>query len=130
MAYFKYTKSILNGAPIHVYNNGEMKRDFTYIDDIVKGVSGVLEIIPDGKTPHRIFNIGNSSPVELLHFIEVLERTLGKKSEKVMHPMQKGDVLTTFADTTKLEAYCGYKPSTPLQEGLKKFTDWYLNEYL
>lgn len=129
MVYFKYTKSILNNEPVQVYNNGQMKRDFTFIDDIVKGITGVLQIIPDDPVPHRIFNIGNSSPVELLYFIEVLEKILGKKSEKVMLPMQKGDVLTTFADTAKLEAYCGYKPSTPLEMGLKKFTDWYLRDY-
>ena len=126
MVYFKYTRSILNNEPIHVYNNGYMKRDFTFIDDIVKGITDVLQIIPDDQVPHRIFNIGNSSPVELLHFIEVLEKILGKKAEKVMLSMQKGDVLTTFADTAKLEAYCGYKPFTPLEEGLKKFTDWYM----
>lgn len=129
MVYFKYTRSILNNEPIKVYNNGQMKRDFTFIDDIVKGIINVLQIIPDDPVPHRVFNIGNSSPVELLHFIEVLEKILGKKTEKVMLPMQKGDVLTTFADTTKLEAYCGYKPFTPLDEGLKKFTDWYQEEY-
>lgn len=129
MVYFKYTKSILEGKPIKVYNFGKMKRDFTFIDDIVKGVTDVLKIIPNKKEPHQIFNIGNSDPVELLHFIKVLENILGKKARKEFLPMQKGDVLTTFSDTSKLEKYCGYKPYTSLKKGLNSFTEWYLQNY-
>ncbi|MEE4257775.1 MAG: NAD-dependent epimerase/dehydratase family protein [Bacteroidales bacterium] len=129
MVYFKYTRAILNNEPIDVYNNGKLRRDFTYIDDIVKGLIDVMKIIPGGDVPHNIFNIGNSSPEELLYFIEVLENILGRKAIRNMLPMQAGDVIETFADTSKLEKYCGYKPHTQLAEGLQRFVDWYLHEY-
>lgn len=130
MVYFKYTHAILNEKPIDVYNHGKLKRDYTYVDDIVKGIMDLLPIVPDGSVPHQVFNIGNSEPVELLEFIETLERVLGKKAIKNMMGMQQGDVLITYADTAKLEKYCGYKPYTSIEEGLKRFTEWYFEKYL
>lgn len=129
MVYFKYTNAILNNEPIDVYNHGRLKRDYTYIDDIVKGIIDLVSMIPGGDVPHQVFNIGNSDPVELLEFIETLEKVLGKKAIKNMLPMQQGDVMITYADTDKLEQYCGYKPYTSLEDGLRRFTEWYFNEY-
>jgi len=129
MVYFKFTRAILDATPITIFNYGKLKRDFTYIDDIVQGVVDVMNIIPEGEILYRLFNIGNSDPVDLLNFIEKLENILNKQAKKEMLPMQQGDVLTTFADTTKLEEYCGYKPYTPLEKGLKKFVEWYLKTY-
>jgi UDP-glucuronate 4-epimerase len=130
MVYFKYTNAILSNQPIDVYNHGKLKRDYTYVDDIVKGIMDLIPIIPDGAVPHQVFNIGNSEPIELLHFIETLEKILGKKAIKNMMDMQQGDVLITYADTAKLENYCGYKPYTSIEAGLRKFTAWYFEEYL
>jgi len=130
MVYFKYTRSILEGNPIDVYNHGKLKRDFTYVDDIVNGILSLIPKAPKMDVPHHVFNIGNSEPVELLQFIETLEAILDKKAVKNMLPMQKGDVFTTYADSSKLEAYCGYKPHTCLEDGLRNFTGWYSNEYL
>ena len=110
MVYFKYTHAILNDQPIDVYNHGKLKRDYTFVDDIVKGIMDLIPIIPEGDVPHQVFNIGNSEPIELLTFIETLEKILGKKAIKNMMDMQQGDVLITYADTAKLEDYCGYKP--------------------
>jgi UDP-glucuronate 4-epimerase len=129
MAYFKYTRAILEGKPIDVYNHGRLRRDFTYVDDIVEGIHAVMGIIPPADDPHRVFNIGNSEPVTLIAFIETLEKILGKKAIRNMLPMQQGDVLATFADTTKLEHYCNYKPYTSLEDGLRRFTAWYLEQY-
>ncbi len=129
MAYFKYTRAILEGKPIDVYNHGQLKRDFTFIDDIVGGIMAVMDIIPPAEEPHRVFNIGNSEPVILIEFINTLEKILGKKAVRNMLPMQQGDVPVTFADTSKLEDYCGYKPYTSLEDGLRKFTAWYLEKY-
>jgi UDP-glucuronate 4-epimerase len=130
MVYFKYTNAILNGQPIDVYNHGKLKRDYTYIDDIVKGIMDLIPIIPDGAVPHQVFNIGNSEPVELLTFIETLENILEKKAIKNMMDMQQGDVLITYADTAKLEDHCGYRPYTSIDSGLRKFIKWYFEEYL
>jgi UDP-glucuronate 4-epimerase len=130
MVSFKYTRARLKKEPIDVYNHGKLRRDFTYIDDIVKGLIDVMHIIPGGEVPHDVFNIGNSSPEELLYFIEVLENILDRKAIMNMLPMQAGDVLETYADTSKLEKYCGYKPHTDLADGLKRFVDWYLDEYV
>ena len=125
MAYFKFARSIDEKKPIEVFNHGNLERDFTYIDDIVEGLIGVTEIIPDGDIPYRLFNIGHSQPVNLLRFIEIIEENLGKEAIKVMKPMQAGDVMSTYADTDLLEKYIGYKPSTTLEDGLKKFISWY-----
>ena len=138
MAYFKFAKAILAGMPIDVYNHGQMKRDFTYIDDIVQGVIRVMELPPapnqiscdtETSAPYAIYNIGNNQPVELITFIEILETLLGKKAIKNMMPMQPGDVPATYADITGLTARTGFTPRTSLEEGLKKFVEWY-REYL
>ncbi len=142
MALFLFTKAILENRPIDVYNQGKMKRDFTYIDDIVEGVVRVTVNIPEPDTgwnsdepdsatsyaPYRIYNIGNNSPIELLKFIEVLEDCLGKKAEKNLLPMQPGDVHETCADVDDL-IDIGFKPSTPIEKGIKKFVEWYLDYY-
>jgi len=139
MAYFKFTESILQGRPIDVYNNGNMKRDFTFIDDIVKGIIRVLDkparpniawnnLKPDPATssaPYRIYNIGNSSPVPLNDFIDELERAAGKKAIKNFLPSQPGDVLSTDADMTDLERDFGYRPQTDIRTGLERFVEWY-----
>jgi UDP-glucuronate 4-epimerase len=143
MAYFSFTKAILEGTPIKVFNEGRLKRDFTYVDDIVEGVLRVLErpASPDPRwnaenpdpasssAPYRVFNIGNHEPVELLLFISVLERLLGKEAQKELVPMQPGDVFETYADVDRLAQAAGFKPSTPLEEGLRKFVEWYRRYY-
>ncbi len=139
MALFMFTKNILEGKPIDVFNHGDHKRDFTYIDDIVEGVIRVLDTIPtpnpewsgdapDSATsyaPYRLYNIGNNNPVELLRYIEVLEDCLGKKAEKNMLPLQAGDVPYTYADVTDLVEAVGYKPETTVETGIKNFVEWY-----
>jgi len=133
MAYYKFTKAILNGDPINVFNNGDMKRDFTYIDDIIEGVVKVLSLTPkpqfsEGSTasaPYKIFNIGNNDPVELRDFIEQLERLCGKLAKKNNLPMQPGDVPITFADIDDLVEAVLFKPSTNIADGLSRFVDWY-----
>lgn len=143
MALFIFTKAILEGKPIEVFNQGRMKRDFTYVDDIVEGIIRTLDRPaaadptwsgenPDPGTssaPARIYNIGNHQPVELLHFIEVLERTLGKKAEKKLMPLQPGDVPATYADIDDLTRDVGFKPTTPIEEGIPRFVKWYREFY-
>ena len=120
-----FASAILAGKPIKVFNHGDMLRDFTYIDDIVEGVVRVLDRVP-GK--HEIYNIGCSSPVRLMDFISEMERALGREAEKIMLPMQPGDVYQTYADTSKLERELGYKPGVMLREGIGRFVDWYLSD--
>jgi UDP-glucuronate 4-epimerase len=120
-----FASAILAGKPIKVFNHGDMLRDFTYIDDIVEGVVRVLDRVPDR---HEVFNIGCSSPVKLMDFISEMERALGREADKVMLPMQPGDVYQTYADTGKLERELGYKPSVKLREGIGRFVDWYLSD--
>ncbi|MDD5507890.1 MAG: NAD-dependent epimerase/dehydratase family protein [Bacteroidales bacterium] len=127
MAYYKFVKAIVENRSVDVYNNGNLERDFTYVDDIIEGILSVLKRNPSGQPPYQIFNIGHSEPVNLLRFLEVIEDALGKKATKRFLPMQAGDVLSTFADTSKLEHYSGYKPITPIQEGIRKFVQWYLS---
>jgi len=141
MAYYKFTDAIANGRPIDVYNNGEMERDFTYIDDIVEGVYRLLWKAPRGNpswdganpdpgsssAPYRIFNIGNNSPVSLMRFIGLIEEALGRKATLNLLPMQPGDVKTTFADIDDLLGEVGYRPSTPIETGIKRFIDWYMD---
>jgi UDP-glucuronate 4-epimerase len=129
MAYFLFTKAIIEGTPIQVFNNGDLYRDFTYIDDIVDGIINVLNGIPDNEPPYRIYNIGNSSPVKLLDFIETIEKTLGKKAVKNFKEMQPGDVYKTFADVSDLEKDFNYFPDTPIEEGINRFIQWYLKYY-
>ncbi|HGN2047393.1 NAD-dependent epimerase [Proteus mirabilis] len=143
MALFKFTKAIINNQPIDIYNHGEMKRDFTYVEDIVEGVTRIADVIPtaqqdwkvstgtpaDSSAPYKVYNIGNGSPVNLMDYISALEIHLGKKADKNMLPMQPGDVYTTWADTEDLFKATGYKPQTSVDEGVKQFVDWYKNYY-
>ncbi len=131
MAYFKFARAILEGSPIDVYNYGKMKRDFTYIDDIVEGIIQIMDKIPDAgvqpetSAPYRLLNIGNNMPVELGDFIETLEGLLKKKAVKNMLPMQPGDVPATYADISDLTALTGFRPQTSLKKGLGEFVKWY-----
>ena len=143
MALFLFTKAILDGRPIDVFNNGDMVRDFTYIDDIVEGVIRVVDrpaevnpafdpARPDPCTsnaPYRVFNIGNSQPTPLDDYIEAIEHALGRKAERHYLPMQPGDVPATSADTGELDAWVGFKPNTPVREGVRRFVDWYRKYY-
>ncbi len=128
MAYFGFTKKILAGEPIEVYGEGKMARDFTYIDDIVDGILGSLDN-PPASGEHRVLNIGDSRPVGLMDMIEALEQALGMKAEKIMRPMQPGDVTATYADVSKLHALTGYEPEVMLEDGLKRFVGWYRDFY-
>jgi len=139
MAYFSFTKAISEGRSIDVFNNGQMQRDFTYIDDIVEGIVRVMDNIPSANpswnavspdpssssAPYRVYNIGNNRPVELGRFIEVIEECLGKKAVRKLLPMQRGEVLVTCADVSDLIADVGFKPSITIEEGLKRFVNWY-----
>ena len=143
MALFLFTKSILAGEPIDVFNYGNHRRDFTYIDDIVEGVIRTLDSVatpnpdwdganPDSATsmaPYRLYNIGSNKPIELMRYIEILEECLGKKAIKNMLPMQPGDVPATYADVDDLIADVGYQPSTPIETGISNFVDWYRDFY-
>ncbi|NEQ20939.1 MAG: NAD-dependent epimerase [Microcoleus sp. SIO2G3] len=135
MAYFKFVKAIKEGKPIDVYNFGKMKRDFTYIDDVIEGVVRVMSKPPQGNAkdennvPYKLYNIGNNSPVELMTFIEVIEKVLGKQAQKNFLPMQPGDVPSTYADVDELMNDVGFKPSTPIEEGIYHFVQWYQDYY-
>lgn len=144
MALFKFTKAILNGEPIDVYNYGKMKRDFTYVDDIVENIYRLVDKPPvlngeidkknmtpgESFAPYRVLNIGNNSPVELLRFIEIIEEKLGVEAQKNMMPMQAGDVPMTYADVDALIKITGFKPETSLESGVGRFIDWYKEYYL
>jgi len=139
MALFLFTKNILAGKPIDVFNHGHHKRDFTYVDDIVSGIVGALDRIPQpddswngdspdpsfSKAPYRLYNIGNNRPVELMRYIELLEQCLGRKAEKNMLPLQVGDVPATWADIDDLARDVGYAPETPVELGIERFVKWY-----
>ncbi len=143
MALFMFTKAILEGKPIDVFNYGNHKRDFTYVDDIVQGVIRTMDNTatpneawnsddPDpgtSRAPYRIYNIGNQQPVELMRYIETIENCLGKQAEKNLLPLQPGDVPDTYADTTDLMNDVGYQPATPIEVGVSNFIDWYLEYY-
>ena len=129
MAYFSFTKKILANEPIEVYGNGLPERDFTYIDDIVEGIVNLVEKPPLEITPYRILNIGNHQPVLLNYFIETLEEVIGKAAVKIHTDMQAGDVQKTFADVSAINELTGFKPNTPLKEGLRKFWNWYRNYF-
>ncbi|WP_461634145.1 NAD-dependent epimerase [Labilibaculum euxinus] len=120
-----FANAITNGEPIKVFNNGEMQRDFTYIDDIVEGVVRCISISTEKQTKAEVFNIGNSKPVNLMEFISIMEDCLGREAEKIFMPMQDGDVKVTYASTIKLENRIKYKPTTCLPDGLRKFTEWF-----
>jgi UDP-glucuronate 4-epimerase len=143
MALFRFTRAILAGEPIDLYNGGQMVRDFTYIDDIIEGVVRVLDrpATPDpdfdaarphpGRSwaPHRVFNIGNATPTPLLTYVEALEQALGRAAERRLLPLQPGDVPATAADTSALEAWTGFRPATPVAEGVARFVAWYRDFY-
>ncbi|NNC69188.1 MAG: NAD-dependent epimerase/dehydratase family protein, partial [Gammaproteobacteria bacterium] len=143
MALFLFTKNILAGKPIDVFNYGKHRRDFTYIDDIVEGVIRTLDHLPEKNeswdsnapdsassfAPYRLYNIGNNAPVELSHYIEVLENCLGKKAERNLLPLQAGDVPDTYADVEALVQDVGYKPNTTVEAGIKNFVKWYRDFY-
>jgi UDP-glucuronate 4-epimerase len=130
MAAFLFSKAILDGAPIKVFNNGNMIRDFTYIDDIVDGTLAILKKPSKSKIPHNIFNIGNNNPVNLINFIEILEKLWGKSTNKIMMPIQPGDLVKTVASVSKIQKYADYLPKISIEDGLEKFTDWYRDYYL
>jgi UDP-glucuronate 4-epimerase len=143
MALFLFTKNILAGKPIDVFNHGHHKRDFTFVEDIAEGVVRALDKVatpdpgwdsrnPDPATssaPYRVYNIGNNSPVDLSHYIETLEKCLGKKAERNLLPLQLGDVPDTYADVEDLVRDVGYKPATTVEEGVRRFVDWYRSYY-
>jgi UDP-glucuronate 4-epimerase len=143
MSLFLFTKAILEGKPIDVFNNGEMQRDFTYVDDIIGGIERLIPKFPEPDpgwngddpdpatsfAPYRIFNIGNNNPVRLMDFIRTIERALGRKAELNMMPMQPGDVSATYADVSSLTEAVGFKPDTPIEEGIARFVDWYTSHY-
>jgi UDP-glucuronate 4-epimerase len=139
MALFLFTRKILAGEPIEVFNLGHHTRDFTYVDDIVEGVIRTLDRVPgpdpafdplqpnpgSSSAPYRVYNIGNSQPVQLARYIEVLEEKLGRKAQKILLPLQPGDVPDTCADVEELSRDTGYAPSTPVETGVGRFVDWY-----
>lgn len=129
MAYFSFTNKIYADESIKIFNNGDMLRDFTYIDDIVHGIELVIDKAPKGEDPYKIYNIGNNKPERLMYFIETLENSIGKKAKKEFLPMQPGDVYQTYADISELEKDFGFKPKTSIEDGLKKFADWYKEYY-
>ena len=143
MAYYSFTKDIFANKPIKVFNHGKMERDFTYIDDVVEAIIKLVDLPPkqnihwneiDGKqsesnAPYKIFNIGNSKPEKLINFIEILEKHIGIKAKKINMDMQLGDVIKTYADVSDLEEAINFKPNTSLEEGLKRFVEWYKDYY-
>ena len=143
MALFLFTKAILEGKPIKVFNHGKMQRDFTYIDDIVESLVRLVQRVPKGNSkwsgdapdpatsfaPYRLYNIGNSKPVDLMHMITILEECLGKKAIKEFFPMQPGDVPKTYADIDDLVAEVDFRPNTPIEVGVREFVDWYREFY-
>jgi UDP-glucuronate 4-epimerase len=143
MALFIFTKAILEGKSIDVYNHGKMKRDFTYIDDIVEGIVRLIPNVPQGDSswngntpdaassfaPYRLYNIGNNKPIELMRFIEIIEEKLGKKAVKNLLPIQEGDVPETYADVDDLMRDVDFKPATPIEDGISKFIEWYIDYY-
>jgi UDP-glucuronate 4-epimerase len=130
MAPTLFTKAIFEGSPIKVFNNGNMNRDFTYIDDIIEGTAGLINRIPSSSpAAYKIYNIGCGKPVDLMRFIKIIEENAGKKAQKELLPMQAGDVPMTWADISELEADTGYRPSTDIEEGIPKFVAWYKDHY-
>ena len=140
MALFKFTKLMLDGKPIPIFNNGEMQRDFTFVSDIVEAIVRLADTLPEPKAdwnedrpdpsaspsaPYRVYNIGNSKPVDLMRYIGALEASLGMTAEKEFLPLQPGDVTRTWADTTLLDAAIGYAPDTSVEDGVAAFVDWY-----
>ncbi len=141
MGYFKFTDAIVHGKPIEIYNHGDMQRDFTYIDDVVEAITRVLEHPPKpsvlqesagaflSNARYKIYNLGNHQPVDLLRFIEVIEQALGIEARRTFLPMQPGDVVSTYAQMDDLYEATGFRPTTPIEEGLPKFVHWYREYY-
>ena len=143
MALFLFARAIIAGQPIEVFNNGHHTRDFTYVEDIVEGIVRATDHVaganpqwdsanPDpasSRVPYRLYNIGSNRPIELLRYIEVLEECLGRKAQRVMKPLQPGDVPDTFADVSELITAVGYKPATPIEVGVRNFVDWFREYY-
>ena len=127
MAYFSFTKKIIENEIIKIFNNGNMYRDFTYIDDIVQGIEDIIFSIP--KSLYKIYNIGNNKPEKLMYFVETLEKIIGKEAKKEFLPMQAGDVYQTYADISDLTNDFDFKPNTSIEEGMRKFIDWYKEYY-
>jgi len=137
MAYYQFTKRYFNGEPIEIFNNGDfendLRRDFTYIDDIVEGINRLLQKAPSGEVPHSLFNIGNNHPEKLMYFIETLEKCLSQSTgrpvvfNKKFEPLKPGDVSTTYASTEALEKAVGFKPKISIEQGLQVFSDWFVN---
>ncbi|HVI51367.1 MAG TPA: NAD-dependent epimerase/dehydratase family protein [Candidatus Sulfotelmatobacter sp.] len=125
MSAFLFTKAILDGKPIHVFNNGDMRRDFTFVDDIVSGIVAVTDSPPSGVKPYRVYNIGNNRSEKLTHFIDLIEQACGKKAEVILEPMQPGDVKETYADIEAIQRDHGYRPTTSIDVGIPKFVEWY-----
>jgi UDP-glucuronate 4-epimerase len=125
MAYFSFTKAILENRPIEIFNQGKMRRDFTYIDDIVRGVTAALDLAH----PQAVFNLGNHQPAELLYFVTLLEKALGRSAQKKLLPMQPGDVISTYADIQESQQQLGFKPQISLEEGIPRFVTWYQNYF-
>lgn len=129
MALFIFTRAILEGRPIRVFNGGDMARDFTYIDDVVQAVVALLEAPPPRSPIDRVFNVGHGTPVPLMDFVRAIEKALGREARIERAPMQSGDVQRTYASTEALRAAIGYSPSTPVEEGVRRFVDWYQAQY-
>ncbi len=143
MVMFKFAKAILEGQPINVFNNGHMKRDFTYIDDVVESVVRIMDVVPasdpewssdtpnpnSSTAPFRLYNVGNAQPIDLFEVIGLLEEALGRKAVRKLLPLQPGDVPATFAETADLEQATGFKPRTPIRDGIGKFVEWYRSFY-
>jgi UDP-glucuronate 4-epimerase len=139
MALFKFTKAILQGDPIEIYNNGDMMRDFTYVEDLVQGVTRLIDAVPADTAvagdslspvaPWRVVNIGNGAPVQLMDFVLAIEKATGREAQKIFLPMQPGDVPATWADASLCEALIGPLPRTDIQEGVQRFVDWYRDYY-
>lgn len=133
MAYYSFTKAISEGMPINVFNSGVMKRDFTYIDDVVEGILRLLDLKPvseaneitDAKAPYRVLNVGNNDPITLRRFISAIENAVGRKAIENLLPMQAGDVMITYADIDPLSELCDFQPNTSIEDGIDKFVDWY-----
>jgi UDP-glucuronate 4-epimerase len=143
MALFRFTENILNGNPIDIFNFGHHRRDFTYVDDIVAGITSVLDRVPlpnpdwsgsapdpgTSSVPYRLYNMGNQRPIDLIHYIEVLENCLGRKAKRNLLPKQPGDMLDTWADVEDLVTDVGYCPDTSVEDGVQYFVDWYVDYY-
>src|SRR5258708_31681994 len=135
MAIFLFTRAILEGTPIKLFNHGKMQRDFTYVDDVTRGILGVIDHVPRGEAgkggaaPARIYNIGNNRPEDLMHVVAVLEKELGREAVKQMLPMQPGDVLATYADIDDLARDVGFRPQTSIEDGIRGFVAWYRDHF-